>query len=68
MIQLGAVLNRLISTRALDNEAAELGISIGDENLSEQIVQIPAFTGLDGKFDRDGYRFVEDVSTESFKL
>lgn len=52
-----AVLNRLISTRALDNEAAQLGISIGDENLSEQIVQIPAFTGLDGKFDREGYRF-----------
>lgn len=52
-----AVLNRLVSNRALDNEAAQLGISIGDENLSEQIVQIPAFTGLDGKFDRDGYRF-----------
>lgn len=52
-----AVLTRLVTTRSLDNEAAQLGISIGDENLSEQIVQIPAFTGLDGQFDREGYRF-----------
>ena len=52
-----AVLNRLVTSRALDNEAAQLGISIGDENLSEQIVQIPAFAGLDGTFDREGYRF-----------
>ena len=53
-----AVLSRLVTTRALDNEAAQLGLSIGDENLREQIVQIPAFSGVDGQFDREGYRFL----------
>lgn len=53
-----AVLARLVTTRALDNEAAQLGLSIGDENLREQIVQIPAFRGPSGEFDREGYTFV----------
>jgi peptidyl-prolyl cis-trans isomerase D len=53
-----AVLARLITTRALDNEAAQLGVSVGDENLREQIVQIPAFRGPNGQFDREGYRFL----------
>ena len=38
-----AALGRLIGQAALDNEAAKLGLSIGDENLSQQIVQIDAF-------------------------
>ncbi len=50
-------LSRLISTAALDNEVAQLGISIGDENLQDEIVQIPAFQGVDGNFDRETYRF-----------
>ncbi len=50
-------LSRLISTAALDNEVAQLGISIGDENLQDEIVQIPAFQGVDGTFDRETYRF-----------
>ncbi|MEP6019124.1 MAG: peptidyl-prolyl cis-trans isomerase [Paracoccaceae bacterium] len=52
-----AVLNRLVTERALDHEASELGISIGDENLRDQILTIPAFQGVDGSFDRDGYRY-----------
>lgn len=52
-----AVLQRLVRQRALDNEADELGLSIGDETLREQILQIQAFQGLDGSFDREGYRF-----------
>ena len=52
-----AVLQRLVSTRSLDNETATLGISIGDEELRKRILQISAFQGIDGSFDREGYRF-----------
>lgn len=51
------VLSRLVQLAALDNEADELGISVGDANLQKEIVQIPAFQGVDGKFDRETYRF-----------
>ncbi|GFE51677.1 peptidyl-prolyl cis-trans isomerase [Roseobacter cerasinus] len=52
-----AVLQRLIAQRALDHEAAQIGLSIGDENLRDRILEIGAFRGIDGEFDRDGYRF-----------
>lgn len=52
-----AVLQRIVRNRALDNEAAELGLSIGDEALREEIVSISAFQGVDGNFDRESYRF-----------
>ncbi|MGH1465690.1 MAG: SurA N-terminal domain-containing protein [Cognatishimia sp.] len=51
------VLSQLMNERALDAEAERLGLSMGDENLREQILSIAAFQGLDGKFDRDAYRF-----------
>ncbi len=53
-----AVLQRLVQTRALDHEATEIGLSIGDENLRNRILEIAAFRGVDGSFDRDGYRFM----------
>lgn len=53
-------LSRLIALAALDNEVGQLGISIGDENLQREIVQIPAFQGVDGTFDREAYRFQLD--------
>lgn len=52
-----AVLNRLVTQTALDHETAAMGLSIGDENLRDQILQIPAFQGVDGSFDREGYTF-----------
>ncbi|MGJ8615797.1 MAG: peptidyl-prolyl cis-trans isomerase [Sulfitobacter sp.] len=52
-----AVLQRLVRDRALDHEADQLGLSIGDESLREEILGIDAFQGIDGKFDREGYRF-----------
>ncbi len=52
-----AVLQRLVRNRALDNEADQLGISIGDEALREEIVGIASFQGINGEFDREGYRF-----------
>lgn len=50
-------LARLVTRAALDQETADLGISIGDENLQAEILQIPAFQGLNGSFDRESYRF-----------
>lgn len=51
------VLSRLVALAALDNEAGQMGLSIGDANLHREIIQIPAFQGIDGKFDREAYRF-----------
>ncbi len=57
--QLGLVdraLNGVVAERALDNEAAKLGISVGDERVREEVLQVPGFRGLDGSFDRETYR------------
>jgi len=50
-----AVLQRLMRERALDHEATQMGLSIGDEVLRDRILEISAFQGIDGQFDRDGY-------------
>ncbi|KIN64782.1 Peptidyl-prolyl cis-trans isomerase D [Sulfitobacter noctilucicola] len=52
-----AVLQRLVRNRALDHENGVLGLSIGDEALREEILQISSFQGVNGEFDREGYRF-----------
>lgn len=52
-----AVLQRLVRNRALDHENSELGLSIGDEALREEILAIGAFQGVNGAFDREAYRF-----------
>ena len=48
-------LNRVVTTRALDQLVTDLGLSAGDARVREQVVEIPAFQGLDGKFDRESY-------------
>jgi peptidyl-prolyl cis-trans isomerase D len=53
-----AVLGRLVAAAALEDEAASMGLSVGDETVSAQILAIPGFQGVDGTFDRDAYRFV----------
>ncbi|MCY4304090.1 MAG: SurA N-terminal domain-containing protein [Aestuariivita sp.] len=50
------VLSRLSTIASMDFETTKLGISIGDENLQEDITNIEAFEALDGTFDRDAYR------------
>jgi peptidyl-prolyl cis-trans isomerase D len=50
-----AVLQRLLRERALDHETTQMGLSIGDALLRERILQISAFQGINGEFDRDGY-------------
>ena len=52
-----SVLARLVALAALDSEVADLGLSIGDVNLQQEIVDIAAFQGVDGTFDREAYRF-----------
>jgi peptidyl-prolyl cis-trans isomerase D len=44
----------------MDNEAARIGLSVGDAEIRERILDIPAFRGLDGNFDREAYAFVLD--------
>lgn len=56
------VLARVIATAALEDETARLGISVGDTQLRDRIVDIPAFKGVDGKFDREGYTFALEQS------
>ncbi|MEO1153309.1 MAG: SurA N-terminal domain-containing protein [Pseudomonadota bacterium] len=51
------VLSRLVNRAALDNETRAIGLSVGDEVVGEQVLEIPAFRGLDGSFDRDAYSF-----------
>jgi peptidyl-prolyl cis-trans isomerase D len=51
------VLEQVITARALDHETAQLGLSIGDEELQKQILTMSAFQGLNGSFDRSTYGF-----------
>lgn len=60
-----AVLARLVRARALDHEAEQMGLSVGDETLRDEILNIPSFQGLDGSFDRDAYRFALEQSGSS---
>ena len=54
------VLAQLVNTASFDHEADRLGISIGDDNLRQQILGIQAFQGIDGNFDREAYAFALD--------
>jgi peptidyl-prolyl cis-trans isomerase D len=54
------VLNRLITDAAIDDEAARIGLSVGDTTVAKQLQDIPAFQGIDGQFDRESYRFALD--------
>lgn len=47
----------LITGAALENEAAEIGISVGDEEVAQQITGAAQFQGLNGAFDRESYAF-----------
>ncbi|MCK0148572.1 SurA N-terminal domain-containing protein [Marivita sp. S6314] len=51
------VLARLITARALDNEAANISLSVGDDVVADQLLQVPSFQGTDGSFNREAYRF-----------
>lgn len=52
-----SVLTRLVASAAFDYETARIGLSVGDETLRDEIVSMQQFRGLDGRFDREAYRF-----------
>ncbi|ATG43518.1 putative peptidyl-prolyl cis-trans isomerase D [Phaeobacter piscinae] len=54
------VLGRLIAIAALDQESSDLGLSIGDQNLFDEISRIPAFQDGTGAFNRDTYQYALD--------
>lgn len=51
------VLAQLVTARGLDNEAARIGMSVGDEVVADQLLQIPSFQSADGSFNREAYSF-----------
>jgi peptidyl-prolyl cis-trans isomerase D len=56
------VLARSIASRLMDAEVARLGVSVGDEALREQLLQIPSFQSIDGSFDREMYQLSLDTA------
>ena len=56
------VLSQVVSERVLDNEAASLGLSVGDARVAERVRALPAFNGLSGEFDREAYRFTLEAN------
>ena len=54
------ILQRLIATAALEDEAAALGLSVGDAEVARTVQEMAAFQGIDGSFDREAYRFALD--------
>lgn len=51
------VLGQLITQAALENEAARVGISVGDAQVQRAITGIQAFQGAGGAFDMNAYRY-----------
>ena len=49
------VLAGLVNRAALDDEAARIGLSVGDEVVAGELGKIAAFQGIDGGFDRQAY-------------
>lgn len=49
------VLQQIVSGATLEDEAARLGVSVGDGQVRDQITSAPALQGPDGKFSRLAY-------------
>ncbi|MFD2182844.1 SurA N-terminal domain-containing protein [Rhodoplanes azumiensis] len=52
------ILTSLIAEAVLDERARQLGLTISDEEVVRQIMQDPAFRGLDGKFDQQRFAYL----------
>lgn len=50
------VMNRLIAGAALDQHAKELGLSLSDATIAEELRDLPEFKGIDGKFSKQRYQ------------
>lgn len=51
------VMEGLLSRAALEHEADLMGLSVGDAEVATRIRTNPAFGGISGGFDREGYTF-----------
>lgn len=52
------VIQSLVNQAAMDNEAARVGISVGNPTVAQQITDMRAFQGTAGQFDRATYAAV----------
>lgn len=52
------VLQALVSSVAVEDEADRIGLSVGDARVAQELRGMQTFRGLDGNFDREAYRFV----------
>lgn len=52
----GQVLQSLVQRAALDNEAANIGLSAGDTVVAAELAGMPSFQGVSGTFDGNAYR------------
>lgn len=52
------VLARVIAATAIDNEAARMGLSVGDATVRDQVLLYRDFQGPGGSFDPEQYRFI----------
>jgi peptidyl-prolyl cis-trans isomerase D len=64
-------LENVASSAALSNEASRLGLSVGDALVAKAIVAAPAFSSIDGKFDKEAYKFALErsgLNTKEYEL
>lgn len=61
----GAIQRNVIDRATLDNETRALGLSVGDEEVRREVLQVEAFQGIDGQFDREAYRATLQRAGES---
>ena len=59
------MLQGLVTRAALDNEAARVGLSVGDAVVAAEIKAIDAFKGVSGTFDRETYRFALERTNQT---
>jgi peptidyl-prolyl cis-trans isomerase D len=59
------VLQGLVTRAALDNEAARVGLSVGDAVVATEIRAMDAFKGISGAFDREAYSFALSRSNQT---
>ena len=55
-------LQATLADAAISNEAARLGLSVGDEVVRDELVSIPGFQDIDGSFDQVNYEFALERS------
>ena len=53
-----AALGKVVAEVAKEHEAGELGLSAGDAQVHQALMQIRDFQGFDGAFDRTAYQVV----------